>query len=99
MNTHLSTTASSGDSVIEREYTIDDVPGLLWSPVSPVGPAPLILMAHSGGLSKRSPGITSRARHYVSEYGFHVAAIDAPGHGDRTRSPEDQRWVAALMKA
>ena len=98
MNAHFSATTSI-DGVVEREFTVDEVPGLLWSPDTAVDRGPLVLMAHSGGLSKRSPGITSRAWHYVTEYGFCVAAIDAPGHGDRTRNRQDQQWVAALMKA
>jgi hypothetical protein len=35
----------------------------------------------------------------VSEHGYHVAAIDAPGHGDRPRSDADQRWVDQLLRA
>ena len=94
-----SSATTSADGVVEVEFAVGDVPGVLWSPTRTAERAPVILMAHSGGLSKRSPGITSRARHYVTEYGFRVAAIDAPGHGDRPRSREDQEWVAALMKA
>jgi pimeloyl-ACP methyl ester carboxylesterase len=90
---------TSADGVVEREFTVGDVPGILWSPVSSAERSPLVLMAHSGGLSKRSPGITARARHYAGEYGFRVAAIDAPGHGDRPRNRQDRQWVAALMKA
>jgi alpha-beta hydrolase superfamily lysophospholipase len=91
--------ATATDGVVEREFTVGEVPGLLWSPAAAVEGAPLVLMAHSGGLSKRSPGITSRARHYVAQYGLQVAAIDAPGHGDRPRNRRDRQWVAAMMKA
>jgi alpha-beta hydrolase superfamily lysophospholipase len=56
-------------------------------------------MGHSGGLHKRAPGILARAHHYVTSYGFTVAAIDAPGHGDRPRNAEDEQWVAALLQA
>ncbi|MFC9859972.1 MULTISPECIES: hypothetical protein [unclassified Streptomyces] len=34
----------------------------------------------------RLPRLVARARHYAAQYGFAVAAIDAPGHGDRPRS-------------
>jgi pimeloyl-ACP methyl ester carboxylesterase len=98
MKTHFSA-RTSADGVVEREFAVGEVPGVLWSPASSAQRAPLVLMAHSGGLSKRSPGITARARHYVGEYGFHVAAIDAPGHGDRPRNRQDRHWVAALIKA
>jgi alpha-beta hydrolase superfamily lysophospholipase len=87
------------EEVVERDFTVDDVPGVLWSPTSSTAQGVLVLMAHSGGLSKRAPGITMRARHYVTECGFHVAAIDAPGHGDRPRNDRDQQWVADMMKA
>ena len=98
MNALFSATTTTED-VVEHEFAVGEVPGLLWSPPSPAERAPLVLMAHSGGLSKRSPGITARARHYVTEYGFRVASIDAPGHGDRPRNHQDQQWVADLMDA
>jgi alpha-beta hydrolase superfamily lysophospholipase len=56
-------------------------------------------MGHSGGLHKKAPGILARAHHYVTSCGFTVAAIDAPGHGDRPRNAEDEQWVAALLQA
>lgn len=55
-------------------------------------------MGHSGGMHKRAPGIVARAERYVSDYGFSVAAIDAPGHGDRPRNRRDQQWVDELMR-
>jgi len=41
----------------------------------------------------------ARAHHYVTTCGFTVAAIDAPGHGDRPRNARDEQWVAALRAA
>src|SRR6202035_644166 len=38
-------------------------------------------------------------RHHAAEYGFAVAAIDAPGHGDRPRSAVDDRARADLRRA
>jgi len=32
-------------------------------------------------------------------YGFTVAAIDAPGHGDRPRNRQDQHWAEAIYQA
>jgi len=32
-------------------------------------------------------------------YGFTVAAIDAPGHGDRPRNLRDQQWAEAIHQA
>ena len=57
----------------------------------------------SGGLHKYAPGLMSRARRAVagegSGDGFTVAAIDAPGHGDRPRSDQDQPQVDATRRA
>jgi dienelactone hydrolase len=85
------------DGVLERDFTLGEVPGVLWTPGS--APAPLILSGHNGGLHKRSPRLVARARHYAAEYGFAVAAIDAPGHGDRPRSAVDDQARADLRRA
>lgn len=95
--------STSADGVLERAFVLDDVPGVLWSPEPhpPASdtPAPLVLMGHPGGLHKRAQGLVARAVHLVRTRGFHVAAIDAPGHGERPRSEEDARWVARLWRA
>ena len=97
---HLTFTAETGlDRVVERSFTIGKVPGVLWSPAGAAVGAPLLLMGHGGGLHKRAPGLVARARRAVVRDGFHVAAIDSPGHGERPRSPEDQQWVGAMLRA
>lgn len=93
------TAETSSNGVIERNFTLGEVTGILWSPESGSDHAPVVLMGHSGGLHKKAPGILARARHYVGSYGFRVAAIDAPGHGHRPRNAEDERWVADLWQA
>lgn len=90
---------TTSDGVVDRSFTIGEIPGVLWSPERRVSGAPLVLMGHPGGLHKRSPGLVARARQAVIRDGYHVAAIDAPGHGERTRSAEDQRWVDAMLRA
>lgn len=90
---------TSSEGVVDRSFTIGEVPGVLWSPEQPTPNAPLLLMGHGGGLHKRSPGLVARAVQAVVRDGFHVAAIDAPGHGDRARSRQDQQWVDALLDA
>jgi len=89
---------TSSDGVVERSFSIGELPGVLWSPEQSAAGA-LLLMGHGGGLHKRSPGLVARARQAVVRDGFHVAAIDAPGHGDRARSHQDQQWVDALLDA
>ena len=85
------------NGVLEREFTLGEVPGVLWTPES--APARLILSGHNGGLHKRLPRLVARARHFAAEYGFAVAAIDAPGHGDRPRSAVDEQARADLRRA
>src|SRR5580693_7594911 len=85
------------DGVLERDFILGDIPGVLWTSGS--APAPLILSGHNGGLHKRLPRLVARARHYAAEYGFAVAAIDAPGHGARPRSAVDEQARADLRRA
>ena len=85
------TTQTSSNGVLERDFLVGDVPGVLWSPVSGRDHAPLVLMGHGGGLHKKSPALMARAHDAVSTWGFTVAAIDAPGHGDRPRTAEDEQ--------
>jgi pimeloyl-ACP methyl ester carboxylesterase len=91
------TTDSSSDGVREREFMLDDVPGLLFSPASGAA-GPLVLLGHGGGTHKRWPRVLGRAHRLVRDGGFTVAALDAPGHGDRPRTPTDEREVAALRR-
>jgi len=91
--------ATSSDGVVDRSFTIGDVPGVLWSPALAAPGAPLLLMGHGGGLHKRARGLVARARQAVMRDGCHVAAIDAPGHGDRVRSHQDQQWVEEMLRA
>ena len=75
------TAETSSNGVVERDFALDEVTGVLWSPASGSEHAPLVLMGHGGGLHKKTPGLLSRAHHCVTTYGYTVAAIDAPGHG------------------
>ncbi|MEV0845687.1 alpha/beta hydrolase [Streptomyces sp. NPDC049954] len=94
------TAESSSDGMVERDFTVGGVPGVLWSPVSgPAGPAPLVLMGHGGGTHKKHRAMTGRARLLVTGCGFHVAVIDAPGHGDRPRTAQDEREITELREA
>ncbi|WP_067690906.1 dienelactone hydrolase family protein [Nocardia jejuensis] len=91
---------TSFDGVLERSFTLGDITGVLFSPESgPVLGAPLLLSGHSGGMHKRAPGLVASAQHLVTTRGYTVAAIDAPGHGDRPRNARDREWVEALHAA
>ncbi|MCY0931263.1 alpha/beta hydrolase [Streptomyces sp. H27-H1] len=85
------------DGVLEREFTLGEIPGTLWTPES-AAPVPLILMAHNNGLPKGDPRLVARAR-YTASCGYSVATIDAAGCGDRPRSAADEQARAELRRA
>ncbi len=43
--------------------------------------------------------MSGRAERLVAGCGFHVAVIDAPGHGGRPRTAVDEREIAAMRRA
>ncbi|WP_125776088.1 dienelactone hydrolase family protein [Antribacter gilvus] len=89
---HL-TSETVADGVREQLFMIGDVPGALWTPAAGSGPRPLVLIGHGGGQHKKGWEVVSRAFPYVRSCGYAVAAIDAPGTGDRPEHPEIQRLV------
>ncbi|MFF5085059.1 alpha/beta hydrolase [Actinoplanes sp. NPDC000266] len=93
------TAESTSNGMIERDFVVGEVPGVLWSPAPVAGRAPLVLMGHAGGNHKRHPAMIGGARRLVTDAGFHVAVIDAPGHGDRPRTAYDDLEVRTLREA
>ena len=87
------------DGVLEREFILGEVPGILWTPGSASAPTPLILIGHPGGLQKMRPRLAGRARHYAAQYGFAAATIELPGSGDRPRSAAAEQARADLGRA
>ena len=87
------------DGVLERGFTLGEIPGILWTPASASAPAPLILLGHPGGLHKMYPRLVARARHYAAEHGFASATIELPGSGDRPRSAAAEQARADLRRA
>jgi hypothetical protein len=88
------------DGVLEREFTLGEIPGILWTPASASAsaPAPLILVGHPGGLHKMYPRLVARARRSAAE-GFAGATIELPGAGDRPRIPAAEQARADLRRA
>ncbi|HEV8558087.1 MAG TPA: alpha/beta hydrolase [Actinophytocola sp.] len=84
--------------VLEREFTLGEIPGVLWTPASAPAPAPLILVGHPGGLRRMYPRLVARARHCVAE-GFAAATLELPGSGDRPRSAAAEEARADLRRA
>src|SRR4051812_31150356 len=86
------------DGVLEQEFTLGEIPGILWTPGSASAPAPLILLGHPGGLRRMYPRLLARARHSVAE-GFAAATIELPGSGDRPPSTTAEEARADLRRA
>ncbi|MET7492982.1 alpha/beta hydrolase [Streptomyces sp900116325] len=84
------------DGVLEREFTLGEIPGTLWT--TGAAPAPLVPMAHNNGLPKAEPRLVARAR-YTAARGYAVATIDAAGCGDRPRSAADDEARTELRRA
>jgi pimeloyl-ACP methyl ester carboxylesterase len=92
------TSETISDGVTERLFTLGDITGVLWCPAGAADGRPLILLGHGGGQHKQAPGMVGRARRYVTGCGFAAAAIDAPGHGDRPRTEQDERFTADIRE-
>ncbi|MFJ8442684.1 dienelactone hydrolase family protein [Kitasatospora griseola] len=88
------------DGVLEREFTLGEIPGILWAPAAASAPAPLILMGHPPlGLRRMHPRLAARARHYAAEYGFAAATVELPGSGERPLLPGVEQARASLRRA
>jgi dienelactone hydrolase len=85
------------DDVLERRFTLGEIPGILWIPGSASAPAPLILLGHPGGLHKMYPRLVARARRSAAE-GYAAATIELPGSGDRPRSGAAEAARADLRR-
>ncbi len=86
------------DGVLEREFVLGEIPGMVWTPASTSVAAPLILLGHPGGLRAMYPRLVARARHCAAE-GFAAATIELPGSGDRPRSAVADEARADLRRA
>jgi pimeloyl-ACP methyl ester carboxylesterase len=87
---------TTSDGVTERVFTVGDVPGAVWAPAGAEGPRPLVLLGHGGGAHKTAASVVGRARRYVTGGGYAVAAIDAPGWGDRPVPAEYEPFNAEI---
>ncbi|GAB2530941.1 dienelactone hydrolase family protein [Nocardia heshunensis] len=87
------------NDILEREFILGEIPGILWTPASASIPMPLILVSPPPfGLRKAYPRLLTRARHSVAE-GYAVATIELPWSGDRPRSAAADQAVADLHRA
>ncbi len=96
---HLTSERRLDDGVLERRFTLDDIPGVLWTSGPTSGPSPLILVGHPGGLDMMYARVAGRARYYVTAHGYAAATLELPGSGDRPRSPTADQARADLRTA
>ncbi|MGW8565256.1 alpha/beta hydrolase [Isoptericola sp. NPDC055881] len=100
----LSFTSSTplDDGVLERRFTLGEIPGILWTPstATPSDPVPLILLGQPGGLGmdRMYPRLVGRARGAAAD-GFAAAALELPGSGDRPPLPGADQVRADLRAA
>ena len=95
---HFSSEHRLDDGVVEREFVLGDVPGILWTPEPSSAPVPLVLLGHPGGLRRMYPRLVGRARHCAAS-GFASATIELPGGGERPRIPALEQARADLRQA
>ncbi|MQY19071.1 dienelactone hydrolase family protein [Nocardia macrotermitis] len=95
---HFTSEKRFDDGVLERAFTLDEIPGFLWTPESVTATTPLILMGHPGGLSRMYPRLAARARHTVSA-GFAAATIELPGCEGRPCSADSLRARGEMQRA
>ncbi|TDN91486.1 alpha/beta hydrolase [Microbacterium sp. BK668] len=81
---HFITSPRRYSGVLERDFLLDGVPGILWLPEHSASGVPLILLGHPGGLGHMRQRLTARAVHAARD-GFASATIELPGAGDRPR--------------
>lgn len=96
---HFTSEQRLDDSILERQFTLGEIPGILWTPASASAPAPLILLGHPPlGLHKMYPRLVARARQAVAD-GFAAATIELPGSGERPRWAAAEQARADLRRA
>ena len=62
------------------------IPAAAWFPAG-AGRRPLVLVGHGGSGDKHSDAVTDLIAPLVGRFGFVLAAIDGPVHGDRRSTP------------
>jgi len=95
---HFTSERRLDDAVLERDFILGEVPGILWTPATAAAPTPLILLGHPGGVRRMYPRLVARARD-AAERGHATVTIELPGSGDRPPSPAAERARADLRSA
>ncbi|MFD0055268.1 alpha/beta hydrolase [Streptomyces sp. NPDC127168] len=98
---HVTSEQRLDDGVLERAFTLGEIPGFLWTPesASASAPVPLILLGHPPlGLGRMYPRLAARARHSAAA-GFATATVELPGSGDRPGWPALDQARTDLRRA
>ncbi|QLY28159.1 dienelactone hydrolase family protein [Nocardia huaxiensis] len=96
---HFITEQRLDHNILEREFTVGEIPGILWTPASASEQLPLILVSPPPlGLRRMYPRLLARVRHSAAE-GYAVATIELPWCGDRPRSAAADQTRADLRRA
>ncbi|MFE6733610.1 alpha/beta hydrolase [Microbacterium sp. NPDC057650] len=88
------------DDVLERDFLLGDIPGILWTPpvASADEPVPLILLGHPGGITRMRARLRGRAQASAGQ-GFASATIELPGTGERPGIPTVDQARTDLRQA
>lgn len=70
-----------------------DVYGVVWYSRSSIGMRPLLLVGHEEGGQKNSEPMINLVRLMVGKYGFVVAIIDGPIHGERRFGIDNEQFM------
>ncbi|KJS59746.1 hypothetical protein [Streptomyces rubellomurinus] len=98
---HITSERRLDDGVLEREFTLGEIPGILWTPASASAsqPVPLILLGLPPlGLRAMYPRLVERARRAAAD-GFAAVTVELPGGGDRPRLAVLEQGRADLRRA
>ncbi|MER5951818.1 alpha/beta hydrolase [Streptomyces sp. NPDC001904] len=95
---HFTSERRLENDVVERAFTLGEIPGILWTPASAPAPTPVVLLGHPGGLDTMYPRLVARARQSAAQ-GFASATVELPGSGDRPRSAVTEEARADLRRA
>lgn len=99
---HFTSDRVLDEGITEREFTLGDFSGILWTPAaaSSSSPVPIILMGQPGGFGMRRmyPRLVARALSAAAQ-GFAAVSIEMPGAGNRTPLPGVEQARADLRRA
>ena len=97
---HFNSSQVLDGDLLERAFTLGDIPGILWTPRTATAsePAPVILLGHPGGNGTMYSRLAARAL-AAAGFGFAAATIELPGSGGRPPLPGVDEARSELREA